>query len=505
MRISKFESKKPEYCLRILWIEDRVQDWPRKLKLYISKFIEIVYVDGPQAVEALTNDVEYKNILPADIYICDFRLSEGGDGYTPEIHQLVSKAPAAGFLIGMLTAVKWPNVPQVLLPYSGFEDEFGSTFELAKMFCPSSIYLENAVSTSKISDAHTDMIDNGCKSFRKALVNHHKEGKVSLDSQTKKIICDILENGDDLSLEQKLTFKVNHKVRNIFAGALFFDCLPHGISVVNEKVPFKDVLDFAQEFSSDPLSMLARKVSDFYWSMYQQKTSSACYQMLLNKKQAGKELPDNMFFVKNSPAICRLKYQGLDEDEVKTVRRLSILFLYIRFRVFFDMKTELSDTAEDFKSYRSGESKQDIIDALKRKVLDELIGNSSSFDRTYLLEQLDGLLSMLEIDEENIKSTVSIIKSSTVGNSLSVELTRLIQPFPPSSTADTKFSAHTSLGKFLINNLDFHPAKLLDETIEITNYEYEMAREFANEIIPDRASLPKWLGGDHSISSLIFT
>jgi hypothetical protein len=277
--------------LKLLWIEDLPDSLPLCSALLIEKWFSVILVKGPLELQQLYEDSHAEPVLsnqglyaisklPCDLILTDFRLCEHVDGNcdVKDHEELGVHAPSAGFLLGMLTALWYPNHPQCLIPWSAFEKEFGQVWKLTKPFCPETIYVrwDNRPTKSQSSLQKGNIFRQIIGDYRTALENSSLAGAIHLPTDEYIRLQELIQvNPERLPADECIIFVGDCGRRPILLGALFYDKL----NEPDNSVPTSTVRDFLKKIAADdPLEREANQLAMSYWNLRWTEASLVRYE-----------------------------------------------------------------------------------------------------------------------------------------------------------------------------------------------------------------------------------
>lgn len=159
--------------IHVLWIEDRA-DQVQSEGPEIGDWFSVLVAKSPLGVTQLRDASPRRagvaEPLPADVYIADFRFYDSATGYVdPALADLGGHAPAAGLLVGVMTALSYPDTVQHIIPNTAYKDELGQTWNLIWSFLPNQITVSDPSSREKLSGGH-ELWSQVASSYREAVV-----------------------------------------------------------------------------------------------------------------------------------------------------------------------------------------------------------------------------------------------------------------------------------------------------------------------------------------------
>lgn len=374
--------------LKVLWIEDAPNTILPKNKRGIEEWFSIVCVTGPLALKQLiahsgseqqpadADLFAYKlRGLPCDAYITDFRLCDKrNEGCQLEEHITVGlHAPSGGFLLGLLTALHWPKHPQSIIPYSGYDEEFGQIWRLASVVCPPTVNVLWDEGSGKGGRDTNRLIRTISPEYRKALKNAFELGLIymplaerdrweqtvheALTVDPSKLACSKCNGdlrithsdqaavtvecnschysskvtpdrcGDDrnrISADVRLWIVGEYGAREFLIGALFYDLR----NTRTNSVPATAVCDWLVRDvpTADPIERQARVLAEWYWIMRRSPLSQAVYK---NIRQHHLGAPLDPDLPPNPPGFDSL-FKWKKASGGNQLVRLAFLFLLLR-------------------------------------------------------------------------------------------------------------------------------------------------------------------------------
>lgn len=157
--------------LKVLWLDDKYEKLVPPVMRDLEPWYVLTCVDGPGDIAQLISAADREGSqkggasryelqgLPYDIYLTDFLLCDAKDEECPSKEHSESglHAPSAGFLLGIVTALRWPKHPQCLIPYSGYNEEYGQIWKLLKTLKPPAVEVlwDEKVTKGRVVESET--------------------------------------------------------------------------------------------------------------------------------------------------------------------------------------------------------------------------------------------------------------------------------------------------------------------------------------------------------------
>jgi len=321
--------------LNVFWIEDKPDDIiPHELERRYRKWLSLAVAQRPDEVKsildgngALSRDGSGYSALPADVYWTDFRLA---DSKSDRVQTLVEQglyAPSAGLIVGVLTALRYTDQVQVLVPYSGFKSEFGDVWRLFRYLTPDDIHVvwEEALGGKQI-DAKT-LLHLTAKEYRSALTASLVEGRVHIPVEHQLYWKEKTKEEGTVSAEDILYLSTNRGIRRLKVGSLFMD--HPGIWEEEDALPIEETIGpwFREIPAIDPDESEARMLADLYWSLRHHPVSIKRYaKVRAYHKVAEVDPPD---WDAPQPTFSDLYGWRNSREDIRKIR-LATLFLYLR-------------------------------------------------------------------------------------------------------------------------------------------------------------------------------
>ena len=497
--------------LKVLWLDDtidRIAPWAGAA-LDFEPWFSLVYATHPRDVTELIDDsasrggpTDGRRLLydlegaPFDVYLVDFRLCDKiDDGCMLEEHlEAGLHAPSAGLLVGILTALRWPRHPQALVPYSGYDEEFGQIWRLARQFCPPTISVLWDDSVTKGTRDQKSLLNLLPVQCRVALGNAVRSAEVVMPLKERDRWETLLADnaGQTIPAEEKIWLFTECGARPYLAGALFHDVLDE----LNRTVPETDVRAWISTLPvADSVEREARRLAEFYWKLRWNEMSQDVYSIVRALKQ-DVEVPGLQPNPPSYPWLCSWKRKGEGRDTSVRRIRLAILFLFLR---------------EHEDRIRHRRQHADVPDEIRRllevirdddREIEELLGdleNSARLDGC--LERYHDLIaSFLEFVESG--ALTDPIRDIIAGRELDVaeaDIVQLVDPFPTAWDTPLSLDEGLKIGRGLTRlDIDDVPSLNMKDLLagdgsSLTPAEFLCARRFARELMPSEEDWPRWL------------
>ena len=499
--------------LKVLWLDDtidRVAPWAGAALDY-EPWFSLVYVTHPADMTQLIDESEGRCVLgdsgrllydlegaPFDAYLVDFRLCDKiDDGCMLEAHlEAGLHAPSAGLLVGILTALRWPKHPQALVPYSGYDEEFGQIWRLTQQFCPSTISVLWDDSITKGTRDQKSLLKLLPVQCRKALASAVASSEAVLPLREHDRWDELLDekNGDAIPATEKIWFSTECGVRPYMLGSLFHDVLDEAA----QAVPAADVRAWLSSLPvTDPIVRQARRLAQFYWKLRWNDISQDIYSVMRELRQ-GVEMPGLQPSPPSYPWLCHWKRKGNARDDSVQRIRLALLYLY------------LLEHEDRIRRRRQ----QVVIPEEVRRFLEVVRDDNRNVEE--LLEDLQNaarLSGCLDKYHELIGEFLEFVESGVLTDPIrgivadrdldlsELDIVRLVDPFPTAWDGALSLDEGSKIGKGL-TRLDMDGVPTLDvrgllagDASSLTPAELLCARAFAREIMPSEEDWPSWLRG----------
>lgn len=507
--------------IKVLWLDDtidRIAPWGGEARDY-EPWFSLVYASHPKDVQELVDeysgdgpraDCELDHAgtpgvavrqydaprMPFDVYLVDFRMCDNIDeGCSIEEHiEEGLHAPSAGFLVGMLTALRWPKHPQAIIPYSGYDEEFGQIWRLTSRFCPPVIDVlwdDSVTKGSRNQRALLKLIPRQC---REALLSAIRNNAATLPLSERDRWHANLEGGKrQIPADEEILIAGEYGVRPFLIGALFHDHLDEG----EGKVPAKPVREWLKKLPvTDPLEPQARRLAEFYWNMRWNEVSEDIYTFARAMKD-GKKIEDLPDQPPSIPWLCSRTHKGDTADESIRRLRLAVLFLILReheYRVRSRrIRGDVSQPCRNLMRRISYDldSMEEVLESLREE----------SWSNGYAEGYNDLIAEFLTVLRNWPKNAFRGIIQDWDLDVSEAEVVRLVDPFPPTWDITMSLDKASKIGKGLSRlRLDGVPALdvkalLGGDASCLTPSELLCARQFARELSLSETDWPRWLRG----------
>jgi hypothetical protein len=353
------EAQPDDGRLRVLWVEDNRHIIPSNWGPF-AEWLSVVVVESTIGMRNLVDAAKEaqrtrggqagENVLfslPSDVYVTDFRLCKKVNQGCNDSHHESSgmHAPSAGFLLGVLTALHWPDYPQAIVPYSTEPKEFGQIWQLSKLVCPPSIVvsgrnegkadlqslgpeaaLAESDQPSKAMDVDTGhVLRRSSQLFRKAIDAGMQSGSIYMPLAEHDQLRTLIAGAPaGIAAHQRFALVGEFGVRSVLIGALFLG----EMMVDRPVVPAKVVEEWLDTIPLvDPLVRKARDISAWYWHLRSLQASKYMYQIIRDRTEGRVDA----ITLPSPPHVEWLfKYMKKKRTDGLRLARLSLLFLMIR-------------------------------------------------------------------------------------------------------------------------------------------------------------------------------
>jgi hypothetical protein len=497
--------------LKVLWLDDtidRIAPWSGAA-LDFEPWFSLVYATHPDDIRKLIEDSASPctrsdggqplydlGDAPFDAYLVDFRLCDKiDDGCMKEDHlEAGLHAPSAGLLVGILAALRWPAHPQALIPYSGYDEEFGQIWRLTQQFCPPAISVLWDDSITKGTRDQESLLKLLPVQFRRALSSAARSADVVMPLRERDRLETLLEgvDGGTVAADELVWLSTTCGLRPFLVGALFHDVLDQ----VNRTVPAAEIRKWISTFPvADAITRQARRLAEFYWRLKCNEVSRDIYSIMRSLRQ-GADLPGLPSHPPSYPWLCSWKRKGEGRDESVQLIRLAVLCLYLRQhddRV--RRRRQQADIPDDVRNLL-------LVLRDDERSIEELLGDLENAAR------MDGCLdryheliaSFLEFVESG--AVVDPIRNVIADREIDVDeydIVRLVDPFPAAWDGPLSLDESMKVGKGLTRlNMDGVPTLdvkglLSGDASSLTPAELLCARRYARELMPSDEDWPDWL------------
>lgn len=384
--------------LRVLWIEDNAgvaqpipsykRDWmiyhainPQGVKHSIAMMSAGLDPEKEELDELIQTPM-----APFDIYLCDFRLTATSDHKTNKGDP--ASADAAGFLLGVLSTLKWPRSPQAIIPYSAYTSEYASTFNLVSEFCPDSIVMLKEPK-GKFTNIN-DILETAAQTYRVAVIRSFAKGHLLLDEDTASALPVLISKAkdSDLSIDTMIGFNTVHGQRNFRLSSLFFDNLD---ASHKEFSSYSSIVEFLETFDADTFYENCKHLADNYWSFYQDPRSYEQYTAWELYLTEGRAISPPNFVEEEGPKksiVYKLEGAGTDDEAKKQTRTLMLFLKHFRQSKVVDLVGEM--TEREFQEALKSDHKSSEIIAIQNDYNDVLSAlKKSKVDQSYYRDLYD--------------------------------------------------------------------------------------------------------------------
>jgi hypothetical protein len=498
--------------LKVLWLDDtidRIAPWEGEARDY-EPWFSLVYASHPAEVRELVEASEYDGLerarlgklydapgMPFDAYLVDFRMCDSIDeGCSIQAHiDDGLHAPSAGFLVGMLTALRWPKHPQAIIPYSGYDEEFGQIWRLSSYFCPPAISVLWDDSVTKGSRSQRALLRLLPRQCRAAILASTEHGAVCVPLKERDRWSAMLEEGGGAPIpaEERIHTTGEYGARPYLIGALFHDHLDEESGTVSAK----PVAGWLSKLPvTDPIEPEARRLAEFYWKMRRSEASEYIHEFARALKE-GKRIEGLPEDPPSFPWLCSWKEKGPSKDDSIRRIRLALLFLILREHEHRVRRRHgqkgISEACRRLLSLISYdvESMEDLLEALRHE----------AWAAGYADRYHDLIAEFLQVMRDRPSIPLSGVAQDWDLDVSEADVVRLVDPFPQSWDVRPSLDNASKLGKGLsrldvgdIPSLDVK-ALLIGDGSSLTPSELMCARRFAREMPLSETEWPRWLRG----------
>jgi hypothetical protein len=498
--------------LKILWIDDRYHELvpgPAGLEEEM-KWFSLVCASGPDDVKALMSKAEedaragrhhrpeYELTgLPFDIYLTDFRLCDKKNGGCDAETHLVKglHAPSAGFLLGLLTTLRWPEHPQGVIPYSAYDEEFGQIWRLCAPVCPPSVNVLWDERVTKGNREKFELLRLVAPRYRSALYDGLRAEVIQMPFGERDRWESIVADADSVSAQEKAWFVGEYGLRPFLIGALFYDQLDKK----NNCVPTTVVREWLSEIPlNDPLEREARRLADFFWELRSSDYSRNVYAFIREFK-AGRERPPQLA---EKPASFRwlLDFKHSHETSICRKMRLAVLFLLLREhatrlqRPWWHLSPDAERVLEGIGRLRQESPRpvEEVFAAFRDRA--EEIGCE---------DEVDQVLAEIKIFyADALQDPIAVLTEQPNMSLSEYDVVRLVDPLPSGWDITLSLDKGKKVGKGLSrlklsdDAPEFDVKKLLEGNASLlSRAERLAAQRYARELLPSSTNWPAWLSG----------
>jgi hypothetical protein len=496
--------------IKVLWIDDHFDELIPPATTLIRPWFAVQCVCGPADIKSLIDasgaeavpgpgDAYDRTGLPFDVYLLDFRLCDRKhvDGWceSPAHQRLGAHAPAAGLLLGLLTALRFSTHPQALLPYSAHEEEFGDTWNLCKTFCPQNIQVLADRSSSKSEAGFSVLLRRVPDLFRKALEHALRDEVIQMPFAERNRWEKRLAGGGTLQATEHLEFVGQYGRRHFLLGGLFYDCCSD-----NETVPATAVREWLDVVpATGPVIAQALELAGWFWMLRQDPLSQWVYSIIEITRRGGSvsDLP---------PAPPSLPWLGewkVAGEHINEVRRLVVLFLLLEEEAHrVELRRRIEGGEDD-----DAEAFFDYLRLLRR----EPGTSAAAYDGTPLAnalaqrqpEEVSAFMQMLDrvltacpreaggpFDSFHLPLFVHLSRRGPLREG---DVVRLLDPLPPSWDVTLSLDKSQKVGAGLARlSLDVK-SLLAGDGSALSANESSLCRRYARGLMPDSLEWPAWL------------
>lgn len=537
--------------IRVLWIEDLpdivIPDETRSFE----DWFEIKYVTGPVGLRELMEhsaanahhtlscgEVCAQPELPCDVYITDFRLCDSlKEGCPSEEHKRIGlHAPSGGFLLGLLTALRWPRHPQAIIPYSAYSEEFGQIWRLCSAACPPNVHVLWDDSVGKGRREGGALIPLIPREFRNALLVSFASGAVHVPLAQRDRLAELAESSNGVVDANEVIWLVGEfGARPVKAGALFFDFLDDR----SMTIPALAVREWLTGVPvGDSTERDARKLAEWYWRLRTSPLSRAVHRIIQDHSSRPGALsaaiekgtlllppnpPSFPWLLKWKRAEARQLKESSESDMELRTQLVRLTFLYLLLREWHmrqGVKQRLAALSEKQRRiadlYVKIRNSEGEPEAVLLSLLEYAIKSQMSEEFATLLNEVaeHGTIGGLRLDEPSFLQDTYFELVEHEGDATSdgceavtwpiiseATIIQLVDPLP--STWDTNLTLNVSklhgaaLARLWSKDNEKDPEnlkKLLNgDGSPLTPSEKVAAARYAREWMPREEDWPDWL------------
>lgn len=472
-----------------------------------ADWFHIVYATGPEGLDDLSADIAKAGhngdgVIgpPFDIYFTDFNLSEAPD-VSHERHP--ANAPAAGFLIGIMLASDWPNVPQAIIPYSGEPAQYGATYALADKFAPAWLQLEKVDSYNKgkypslaPTGGDRGLIGAAVRPYRKSIRKAFRRGHADLTLESEVRLRSLMKE-EWVDAKERLHFNTVSGKREVKIGSFFYDVTDFRSEAIRS--------DFLRKFlEALALTALERKalaLSLSYWSPFFWKFANDRFQRLRKAAYDGATLRDEEFEELEYanglvPPLHRITVSA-SPDEAHHIQRLAVLDLTRRLIEGYHLRHQIDRSGDQasvgFDEYAHRVRLHDLSETV-----DVILGDIDPADPVRVVAQRIHLeMSKRPEYLSTADDFWDLVDDFFPPNQHENAMMRLLQPFPSVSATRREFRLDkgNAFGKYLTDklHLDLKPFLLDAAEAQLDADEKASLRRLALRDGSDESLWPSWL------------
>lgn len=493
--------------LKLLWIDDLFQQIIPKSISLLEDFFAIKAISHPQNMSDLLNlasqqprqsAIYDRHGLPFDVYLTDFRLRDTKGSNAPTTRELEEglDAPSGGFLLGLLTALRWPDHPQIVIPYSAYDDEFGQIWILCKRFCPSSLRVLWDETVTKGTRDQGKLLDLIPSEYRSALTDAFHQGILHLPLRERERWESLVQSSTLFSPHQTIEFSGNYGIRPIKIGALFYDKLSpkdkdEGL------IPATAIQEFLEKLPKvSPEEWNARKLTETYWILSHSELSRDVYSLIM-KLQRGEVKPGDLPINLHSSSWFYPWLWNWKERYNESAVKLTVLFLLIWEHAARLPLPEIKLSSEAQILYHACPNQEKLQEFYDHLIIKE----------PKMAEKISLIINELSTYVQKIPETLGIsLKHKDLESQLLEEganlpwliserdILRLINPFPENwNNTPLSLSNDSFIGKAFYRS-NFSVKELLKGNGNwLEEHLRSIARNYARELIPNQDDWPDWL------------
>jgi hypothetical protein len=519
--MEKWRSQVGDGKIKLLWLDDNYGGVDPGSKEY-GPWFSLTCASGPEemaelipSLPAATNRQGYSiQGLPADVYLADFRLCDSKDRCQSKQHsQSGIHAPSAGFLICLLTGLRWPDHPQTIIPYSAYEREFGDIWTLCREHCPRAIHVLWDQSVTKGTRNVAQIFSLVAPQFRETLLTSVNEGIVNIPLRERDRLLKLCASGATCKATEQILTVGEFGWRSFLLGSMFHDLLEGEKHEPSKAHLRTSVLsEWLNKITAiDPIEEEARLLADSYFALRSDPMSVLVYKLIRQYRVAGKSDVSEVYSSPppSFPWICAWNRGANGDQRV----RLAILFLLVRAHAEKTPSTRMgtSNSGGLWQRVESLRSSYKDPKAAFEKLAEVAVSGNYGKGGENLLEKYNDFIERLAESGAVLKEIEDPFAMVLPPLPLSqTDVVQLLDPFPESWDATLSLDSSKKIGKGLFR-LDppLNLVSLLEgkvqvskaqagqarkgDTAALTEAEFDAVRRYAREFLPARDLWPQWL------------
>ena len=493
--------------VRVLWIEDNKRlipgvwdDWQQWFTVTTVKSIsDLETIFSSSDYTGFSNNETGKR-SSFDIYLTDFRLCDDKDECQEKEHiDSGIHAPAAGFMAGLMAALRFPGHIQCIVPYSAFDEEFGPLWTLISRLCPPTVTVEWENHPTKAELDQDFLRKAASRTFRLAIESACKRRLSYITFASRSNLEKSIQAGPpDVSASLRIEFASGDAVRSVQLGSIFNDQLVG--SATGGTIPTAVISEWLNGIPTvDPLEIRARSIAELYWLLRFRPYSRLRYALFHESRVPDHavigDLDEGIFIVPWLGKFVSDTCRGMDE---KAVLRLATLFLILR--------------EETYKEAARRPNSPQRVSKIAAHILEHWSNPDHLTEATLKIAEYDndpGFISrmtdILAKIEDVVESEEEDRPSGVEGHELinaygplgEPELCQLLDPLPE-KISTIGWDKDKKIGKALSRaNLNIVRLVGADDSGELSPTELTAARRYALEQGLQRGNWPNWLRSNH--------